>query len=85
MNRKQRRSRERSLRKVDYALRSVMEKSENDGKPWCIKGMTGACSDCGAAASLHGQGQRGRVVAHIYHDEGCPAGRGVVEWKPVPL
>jgi hypothetical protein len=81
VNREQR----RRLSKLDGDVRKLMAASERDGKPWSIHGMAGACSDCSATASMHGQGRSSLVVAQIFHDTGCPASRGVVEWQPEPL
>ena len=85
MNRRQRRDEARRQARAAAGIRAVMAASEADGKPWHVYGMTEACRDCGATASMHGRGRSGAVVAHIYHDDGCPASRGVTSWKPAAL
>lgn len=81
MNRAQR----RRLSKLDTTVRNLMAASEADGKPWAIHGMTGACRDCTATATMRGQGRRGVVLAEIRHDPGCPASTGAVPWQPHPI
>lgn len=83
MNRRQRRDHQRRLSKIGSELDALMNASEADGKPWVIRGMSGACRDCGATGSMRGRGRHGTVVAEIRHDHGCPAARGLVDWKPV--
>jgi hypothetical protein len=85
VNRHQRRAQARRQAKAAAGIRAVMSASEADGKPWHVHGMTDACRDCGATASLSGQGRNGQVLARIYHDDGCPASLGVTSWQPVPL
>lgn len=50
----------------------------NAGRP--VVGLTGACSDCGATGSLTPAG--GVVVGQVFHEYGCPAGRGITDWRP---
>ncbi len=45
-----------------------------------VDGLVGACSDCGATGSLTPVG--GVVVGQVFHDYGCPAAAGTVEWRP---
>ena len=75
MNRRHRRAYEQGRNKLNSAIQAQMA-----GKPWLLKGLTDACSDCGATGSMHGAG--GRLVSHIYHDVGCPVIQGSVDWKP---
>ena len=85
MNRKRRRECARRLSKLDADLGALMAASAADGRPWSVHGMTGACRDCTATASLRGQGRGGAVRADIHHDPGCPAAAGTTPWAPVPL
>ena len=85
MNRRERRQARRALSRVEAALRTLMDASEADGRPWSLHGMTHACRDCGATATLRGQGRTGTVYVDINHDEGCPAAAGTVPWSPVDL
>lgn len=83
MNRRKRREAQRGLMRVEAALDRLMAASEADGRPWTLHGMTGACRDCGATATLRGQGRTGTVRVDINHDDGCPAAAGAVPWSPV--
>ncbi len=83
MNRRHRRAQSRRQARVAADIRAVRAASEADGKPWIIYGLTDACRDCGAEASMHGQGTSGKVITRVYHDDGCPTSRGVISWQPV--
>jgi hypothetical protein len=85
VNRSRRREIERRQAKVTAALNGVMDASTADGKPWHVYGMTGACSDCTATASMHGQGRNSPVMLQVNHDQSCPVARGTVTWQPVPI
>lgn len=83
VNRRARREIARRQRRFNAAAAALMDASEADGRPWHIYGMTDACRDCGATATLHGQGRSGPINLHIHHDHGCPAAAGVTDWQPV--
>jgi hypothetical protein len=85
VNRHHRRAQARRQAKAAAGIRAVRAASEADGKPWTVYGLTEACRDCGAEASMHGQGINGAVSMRVYHDDGCPASLGVTSWQPVPL
>ena len=83
MNRKQRRQ-ARNTDPMARRLRALERRVESTGLPGLIHGMTDACRDCTAGGRmilLPG----GRVIAQVFHDDGCPALAGATTWEPVPL
>jgi hypothetical protein len=80
VNRRQRREHERQRRRLDQQIHAMLAAAHADGKPWAIRGLTGACADCDSVASIRGTPGTGMVWADIHHDESCPAYRGVTPW-----
>ena len=65
-------------------IHDLQHRVEQTGRPGIIHGLTGACRDCGANGEfilLPGH----QVIAHIWHDDGCPAAAGITPWQPHPL
>jgi hypothetical protein len=65
-------------------IRALQHRVEATGRPGVIRGLTGACIDCGADAEivlLPGKA----IVPRIRHDDGCPAAAGITEWQPDPI
>lgn len=46
-----------------------------------VVGLTDACADCRATGSLTPL-PSGAVLGEVFHDPGCPAARGIVDWRP---
>lgn len=84
MNRRQRRDHHRRLHRMHATINQICAAAHNDGTPWTLHGLTDACRDCGADATLTALPD-GRVLADIFHDDGCPAHAGAVPWQPVPI
>jgi hypothetical protein len=64
-------------------IRELQHRVEHTGQPGHIHGLTDACRDCGATGEfilLPGN----RVIAHVWHDDGCPAAAGITTWQPCP-
>lgn len=64
-------------------MRELQHRVEQTGLPGIIYGLTDACRDCVATGDLVLLPGR-RVVPHVWHDEGCPAHAGIVDWQPTP-
>ena len=54
---------------------------DQTGQPGVIHGLTDACVDCTADADLTLL-PGGHIIAEVYHDNGCPALLGAVDWQP---
>lgn len=80
MNRRQRRAQDR----VRNSINTICAASRADGTPWTLHGLTGACRDCTATASLTALPD-GTVQGDIWHDDGCPAATGITPWQPHPI
>ncbi|MGO9352180.1 MAG: hypothetical protein ACLP3C_15650 [Mycobacterium sp.] len=64
-------------------IRELQHRVNQTGQPGRIHGLTGACRDCtatGALVLLPGQ----LVIAHVFHQAGCPAANGITPWQPHP-
>jgi hypothetical protein len=73
-NRAARRRAERQRRNGDKILAAIRA-----GRS--VVGLTDACADCGASGSLTPL-KGGLVLGEVFHEAGCPAAAGVVEWRP---
>jgi hypothetical protein len=65
-------------------IRELQHRVEQTGQPGIIAGLTDACRDCTATGEfvlLPGR----QTIAHIWHDDGCPAAGGITPWQPHPL
>jgi hypothetical protein len=80
MNRQQRRRQAQRNRSTER-IRELERRVETTGLPGRIHGLTDACADCNADGELILL-PCNKVLARIYHDDGCPAHAGITGWKP---
>ena len=84
MNRRDRRANSHRRQHTIEKIRDLQHHVETTGLPGIIDGLHSACIDCradGEMLLLPGH----RVVARIFHSDGCPVLTGVVTWRPVPI
>jgi len=82
MNRHQRRAKARdphSARK----MRELQDRVNRTGRPGRIYGLIDACVDCHATAEIVVL-PSGQPIAHVFHQDGCPAANGITTWAPCP-
>ena len=82
MNRRQRRAAVEPT--GGQRIRALQRCVEQTGQPGHVYGLTGGCVDCtadGALTLLPGA----VIIAHVFHDEHCPAAAGVIPWRPEPI
>ena len=82
MNRRERRRYKPRDPNSAKRMRELQSRVESTGQPGRIHGLTDACRDCTAEGELILLPGR-RIVGHVYHDDGCPAATGAVDWQPV--
>ncbi|BBX16960.1 hypothetical protein CRI77_25035 [Mycolicibacterium duvalii] len=83
MSRRQRRQHART-HPAAAQIQQLRARVNATGQPGVLSGLTDACRDCradGQLILLPGD----RIISQIFHDDGCPAATGVVDWKPVSV